>query len=227
MEAAQHGVPTVGYTFGLRDSVINGKTGILVEREEDFVAATKQLLADAPFAAPLAPTRGILPLAFVGEDRRAVRGIAARASSGHAIHSAVSAHGTCGRGAPVSTAMAPSTTTTPTPSSASRSTSCSFHARSAARYRGEAWSTTVPSTLNSPIPPWPPPWVGVDSHAAGNFHEVGAFWEEGHAAVNRAHQLLIYPRIPRREHREASRNGQQLHDCSHGCQCCRQIRQRP
>ena len=48
MEAAQHGVPTVGYTFGLRDSVINGKTGILVEREEDFVAATKQLLADGP-----------------------------------------------------------------------------------------------------------------------------------------------------------------------------------
>ena len=48
MEAAQHGVPAVGYTFGLRDSVINGKTGILVEREEDFVAATKQLLADAP-----------------------------------------------------------------------------------------------------------------------------------------------------------------------------------
>ena len=48
MEAAQHGVPTVGYTFGLRDSVINGKTGILVEREEDFVAATKQLLADTP-----------------------------------------------------------------------------------------------------------------------------------------------------------------------------------
>ena len=48
MEAAQHGVPTVGYTFGLRDSVINGETGILVEREEDFVAATKQLLADAP-----------------------------------------------------------------------------------------------------------------------------------------------------------------------------------
>ncbi|MCZ9307659.1 glycosyltransferase family 4 protein [Corynebacterium sp. c8Ua_181] len=48
MEAAQHGVPAVGYTFGLRDSVINGETGILVEREEDFVAATKQLLADAP-----------------------------------------------------------------------------------------------------------------------------------------------------------------------------------
>ena len=47
MEAAQHGVPAVGYTFGLRDSVINGRTGILVEREEDFVAATKQLLADA------------------------------------------------------------------------------------------------------------------------------------------------------------------------------------
>lgn len=53
MEAAQHGVPTVGYTFGLRDSVINGKTGILVEREEDFVAATKQLLADAPLRCTL------------------------------------------------------------------------------------------------------------------------------------------------------------------------------
>ena len=50
MEAAQHGVPTVGYTFGLRDSVINGKTG----------------MPTPPFAAPLAPTRGILPLAFRG-----------------------------------------------------------------------------------------------------------------------------------------------------------------
>ncbi|MBK4148661.1 glycosyltransferase family 4 protein [Corynebacterium macginleyi] len=47
MEAAQHGVPTVGYAFGLRDSVINGETGILVEEEGDFVASTQELLENA------------------------------------------------------------------------------------------------------------------------------------------------------------------------------------
>ncbi|WP_165243139.1 glycosyltransferase family 4 protein [Corynebacterium lizhenjunii] len=48
MEAAQHGVPTVGYTFGLRDSVLHGRTGMLVADQAELVAATAQLLADAP-----------------------------------------------------------------------------------------------------------------------------------------------------------------------------------
>ncbi|MGO3086251.1 MAG: glycosyltransferase family 4 protein [Corynebacterium flavescens] len=46
MEAAQHGVPTIGYKFGLRDSVIDGETGVLVARESEFVEATARLLRD-------------------------------------------------------------------------------------------------------------------------------------------------------------------------------------
>lgn len=48
MEAAQHGVPTIGYSFGLRDSVLNNKTGLLVDDEKEFAAATRRLIADAP-----------------------------------------------------------------------------------------------------------------------------------------------------------------------------------
>ncbi|MEX3517962.1 glycosyltransferase family 4 protein [Corynebacterium camporealensis] len=46
MEAAQHGVPTVGYTFGLRDSIIPDETGVLVSDESHFVDATQDLLND-------------------------------------------------------------------------------------------------------------------------------------------------------------------------------------
>ncbi|MCQ9342958.1 glycosyltransferase family 4 protein [Corynebacterium kozikiae] len=48
IEAAQHGVPTVGYrtSGGLRDSV--GNTGILVDTPEQLIAATRELLTDAP-----------------------------------------------------------------------------------------------------------------------------------------------------------------------------------
>ncbi len=47
MEAAQHGVPTIGYRFGLRDSVRDGETGVLVETLPELIAATRQL-SDAP-----------------------------------------------------------------------------------------------------------------------------------------------------------------------------------
>ena len=47
MEAAQHGVPTIGYCFGLRDSVCDGETGVLVETLPELIAATRQL-SDAP-----------------------------------------------------------------------------------------------------------------------------------------------------------------------------------
>ncbi|MDY3128360.1 MAG: glycosyltransferase family 4 protein [Corynebacterium sp.] len=46
MEAAQHGVPTVGYSFGLRDSVKTGKTGLLIDTKAEFIAATRQLIND-------------------------------------------------------------------------------------------------------------------------------------------------------------------------------------
>ena len=49
-EAAQHGVPTVGYrgAGGLRDSIVDGGTGLLVDDERELVDATRRLLADAP-----------------------------------------------------------------------------------------------------------------------------------------------------------------------------------
>ncbi|WP_293771870.1 glycosyltransferase family 4 protein [uncultured Corynebacterium sp.] len=47
MEAAQHGVPTVGYRFGLRDSVKDGETGLLVDDVAGLVAATRTLIEDS------------------------------------------------------------------------------------------------------------------------------------------------------------------------------------
>lgn len=60
IEAAQHGVPTIGYreAGGLRDSIIDGETGLLVDTEAEFHAAVRSLVADP--------------------ERRAVLGAAAR-----------------------------------------------------------------------------------------------------------------------------------------------------
>lgn len=48
VEAAQHGVPTIGYreSGGLTDSVIDGVTGVLVDDHRELVDALEQLLAD-------------------------------------------------------------------------------------------------------------------------------------------------------------------------------------
>ncbi|MCT1517047.1 glycosyltransferase family 4 protein [Dietzia cercidiphylli] len=48
-EAAQHGVPTIGYhhAAGLRDSIDDGETGLLVDDVAAMTAATERLLADA------------------------------------------------------------------------------------------------------------------------------------------------------------------------------------
>lgn len=46
MEAAQHGVPTIGYRFGLRDSVVDGRTGLLVDGPAELADATRGLIAD-------------------------------------------------------------------------------------------------------------------------------------------------------------------------------------
>lgn len=48
-EAAQHGVPTIGYhhAAGLRDSIDDGETGLLVDDVAGMTAATERLLADA------------------------------------------------------------------------------------------------------------------------------------------------------------------------------------
>lgn len=48
IEAAQHGVPTIGYrsSGGLTDSVVDGVTGILVDDHDDLVDRLEQVLAD-------------------------------------------------------------------------------------------------------------------------------------------------------------------------------------
>ena len=48
LEAAQHGVPTVGYhhAAGLRDSIDDGETGLLTHDVAAMTAATDRLLAD-------------------------------------------------------------------------------------------------------------------------------------------------------------------------------------
>lgn len=49
VEAAQHGVPTIGYrsSRGLTDSIIDGVTGLLVDSPAELTAAVADLLADA------------------------------------------------------------------------------------------------------------------------------------------------------------------------------------
>ncbi|MEH3156695.1 MAG: glycosyltransferase family 4 protein [Gordonia paraffinivorans] len=49
IEAAQHGVPTIGYrsSRGLTDSIVDGVTGLLVEGPDDLADAARDLLLDA------------------------------------------------------------------------------------------------------------------------------------------------------------------------------------
>jgi glycosyltransferase involved in cell wall biosynthesis len=49
-EAGHHGVPTVGYRSagGLRESVLDGRSGLLVENLDELTAAVERLLADEP-----------------------------------------------------------------------------------------------------------------------------------------------------------------------------------
>lgn len=57
VEAAQHGVPTVGYAAsgGLRDSIDDGRTGVLVEPDDPraFTAAVRSLLDDVAVRAAM------------------------------------------------------------------------------------------------------------------------------------------------------------------------------
>lgn len=48
IEAAQHGVPTIGYrsSRGLTDSILDGVTGVLADNHDELVAAAKELLVN-------------------------------------------------------------------------------------------------------------------------------------------------------------------------------------
>ena len=67
MEAAQHGVPTVGYAFGLQDSVIDGETGLLVQREAELTQAVRELVEDAALRARLGDAARALAATFSWE----------------------------------------------------------------------------------------------------------------------------------------------------------------
>ncbi|RNE49977.1 glycosyltransferase family 4 protein [Corynebacterium alimapuense] len=56
MEAAQHGVPTIGYLTagGLRDSIRNGETGLLAEDATELVSLTQRLLDDSSLRSQMA-----------------------------------------------------------------------------------------------------------------------------------------------------------------------------
>jgi glycosyltransferase involved in cell wall biosynthesis len=47
-EAAQHGVPTIGYrsSGGLTDSIVDGVTGLLVDDHDELVGGIERLLTD-------------------------------------------------------------------------------------------------------------------------------------------------------------------------------------
>jgi glycosyltransferase involved in cell wall biosynthesis len=55
MEAAAHGVPTVAYRSagGVCESIQDGRTGLLADGVEDFIAQVEQLLADAELRATM------------------------------------------------------------------------------------------------------------------------------------------------------------------------------
>ena len=55
IEAAQHGVPTIGYrsSGGLTDSIVDGVTGVLVDDHHDLVDRLEQLLSDPVLRAEL------------------------------------------------------------------------------------------------------------------------------------------------------------------------------
>jgi len=48
VEAAQHGVPTIGYrsSGGLTDSIVDGVTGLLVDDDDGLVDGLRRLLGD-------------------------------------------------------------------------------------------------------------------------------------------------------------------------------------
>ena len=58
-EAGSHGVPTVGYRSagGLRESIVDGRTGMLVEDLDEMTAAVERLLADERLRADMGSGR--------------------------------------------------------------------------------------------------------------------------------------------------------------------------
>lgn len=88
IEAAQHGVPTIGYrsSRGLTDSVIDGVTGVLVGDYSELVDATKSLLTDADVRITLGEKARIRAREFSWEQTAAdVRSVLAATVRGERV----------------------------------------------------------------------------------------------------------------------------------------------
>ena len=57
----------MGYAFGLQDSVIDGKTGLLVQREAELTQAVRELVEDAALRARLGDAARALAATFSWE----------------------------------------------------------------------------------------------------------------------------------------------------------------
>ena len=85
VEAAQVGVPSIAYVEagGVRESILDGVTGLLAADQDDLLAKVRQLLHDAELRLDLG-TQGPHPLRAVllGPDRRDARGPTGRREPG-------------------------------------------------------------------------------------------------------------------------------------------------
>ncbi|QGU08504.1 GDP-mannose-dependent alpha-(1-6)-phosphatidylinositol monomannoside mannosyltransferase [Corynebacterium occultum] len=70
IEAAQHGVPTIGYRSagGLRDSIKHNSTGLLVDNPAELITATEELLTDASRRRALGSAARDLAAGYSWED---------------------------------------------------------------------------------------------------------------------------------------------------------------
>lgn len=94
IEAAQRGVPTIGYrsSRGLTDSVESGVTGLLVDDLDEFVSATEQLLDDPARARSLGMAARTRADAYSWPDTAsAVLRVIDAAASGRAIQGVIGA----------------------------------------------------------------------------------------------------------------------------------------
>jgi glycosyltransferase involved in cell wall biosynthesis len=92
IEAAQHGVPTIGYrsSGGLCDSIVDGVTGILVDDRDELVSQLEQLLADPVLRDELGDKAQIRCAEFSwGQSADAMRGVLEAVHAGRRVSGVV------------------------------------------------------------------------------------------------------------------------------------------
>lgn len=94
IEAAQHGVPTIGYrrAGGLTDSVVDGVTGLLVDSHDELVDRFEQLLSDRVLRDELGAKAAARSREFSWpQSASAMRTVLELVHSGHRVSGVVSA----------------------------------------------------------------------------------------------------------------------------------------